>query len=407
MILKIPQPPIALATGVRQKLSQLDLLGTALFLPGVVCLLLALQWGGSTYQWSNPRIIALLALFGTLMIAFTFVQIWKKENALLPLRILNQRSVASGTLFSASVGGSMLLFVYYLPIWFQSIKGVNAVKSGVDIIPLLLGLFTASLVAGSLTSLIGYYTPFMIISCIVMSTGAGLLSTFTPTTNHREWIGYQALYGIGIGLGLQQPSIATQAVLPRKDVPTGASLVMFAQSLGGAISVSIGGNVFTNKAISGLVGIPNLDPAKVVNSGVAELGQVVPLRYLATVKNAFNDGLVAAFKVGLAFACVSLLGALCMEWVSVKRKPENIGQDGADSSFSEMKGAVKNENNAGDDVDGPKNHPTVEDEGEAGINDPNEKVTGKTEKVSNNAGEVGDSPNRSSQSFYSCNVDGR
>jgi hypothetical protein len=35
-----------------KKLKQLDAPGTALLMPGVVCLLLALQWGGQTYAVS-------------------------------------------------------------------------------------------------------------------------------------------------------------------------------------------------------------------------------------------------------------------------------------------------------------------------------------------------------------------
>ncbi|KAL6718614.1 hypothetical protein ACLMJK_002848 [Lecanora helva] len=329
LVLKLPNPPMASASGFKQKFLQLDPLGTSCFLPGVICLLLALQWGGTTYAWGNARIITLLALFGVLMVAFAVVLVWKGEHALLPLHILKRRSIASGTLFSACTGGSMLLFIYYIPIWFQSIKGVSAVKSGIDTIPLLLGLFVASMLGGISTSIIGYYTPFMLLASAVMSAGAGLLTTFTPTTNHAKWIGYQALYGIGTGFGFQQPSVAAQTVLSKEDVPTGSSLVMFAQSLGGAISVSIGGNVYTNIVVSSLVGIPNLDPNTVVNSGTTELRHLVPVQYLGMVKDAYNDGLTAAFKVGLAFSCVSLLGAVCMEWVSVKRKPDSVQEVGS------------------------------------------------------------------------------
>ena len=368
---------MASGTGIRQKFMQLDPLGTFFFLPGVVCLLLVLQWGGTTYSWSNARIIALIVIFGVLMIAFALVQIWKKENALLPLHILKRRGIASGTIFSACVGGSMLLFVYYLPIWFQSIKGVDAVKSGVDIIPLLLGLFTASLMAGVLTTLIGYFTPFMILSCIIMSVGAGLLTTLTPASAHPKWIGYQALYGIGTGFGLQQPGVAAQAILPRKDVATASSLVMFAQSLGGAISVSIGGNVYTNRVVSSLVGIPDLDPATVANSGTTELRQLVPIKYLGAVKEAYNSGLTAAFKVGLAFACVSLLGAVGMEWVSVKQKPKEVGQEESGTEVKEPKvgggdgvggdvddgGGGGGGNNAESDAHEPKDDTAVKEDG--------------------------------------------
>jgi MFS family permease len=65
----------------KERAGQLDLLGTLFFMPAVVCLLLALQWGGSKYDWNNGRIIALFVIFGVLIIAFLVIQIWKQDNA--------------------------------------------------------------------------------------------------------------------------------------------------------------------------------------------------------------------------------------------------------------------------------------------------------------------------------------
>jgi hypothetical protein len=65
----------------KERAGQLDLLGTLFFMPAVVCLLLALQWGGSKYAWSNGRIIALFVVFGILITVFVGIQIWKKDIA--------------------------------------------------------------------------------------------------------------------------------------------------------------------------------------------------------------------------------------------------------------------------------------------------------------------------------------
>ena len=322
-ILKLPKSvELASDTSLKKKITRLDPLGCLFFLPGIVCLLLALQWGGTTYAWGDARIVVLLVLFGVLNIAFIAVQVLKKDEALMPLHILKQRSIASGVFYSACVGGSLTLIIYYLPIWFQSIKAVSAVKSGIMNIPLLLGLFITSLLSGGLITRFGYYTPFMIAGTIVMSVGAGLLTTFTATgTNHDKWISYQALYGLGTGLGFQQSALAAQAVLPKKDIPTGSALVFFAQSLGGAISVSIGGNIFTNNLVSGLANIPNINTSTVLGSGASELRHRVPTKDVQSVLEAYNSGLTGAFTVGLVFACCSLVGALAMEWKSVKAKP--------------------------------------------------------------------------------------
>lgn len=98
----------------KDKIKRLDPLGTLVFVPGIVCLLLALQWGGSTYAWNNGRIVGLLILAGILILSFIAIQIWQQENATVPPRIVKQRTVASATLFSLCVGSIIVQVTYFL-----------------------------------------------------------------------------------------------------------------------------------------------------------------------------------------------------------------------------------------------------------------------------------------------------
>jgi Major Facilitator Superfamily len=315
--IKLPNPPHKRLT-LREQFHQLDPLGTLCFLPGIVCLLLALQWGGTTYAWSNSRIIALLVLFGVLIIAFVAIQIWKQETATVPPRIFKQRTILAGTWWTLCVGGSMISLVYYLPIWFQAIKGVTAEKSGIMSIPLVLSLVIGSMGAGFLTRKIGYYTPWIFASAVIMPIGAGMLTTFKTNTGHSEWIGYQVLYGFGLGLGMQQANVGVQCALDRKDVPTGASLVFLCQSLGGSIFVSVANNIFDNKLAQGLQHIAGLNPAQVVNIGATELRSLVKPSLLPQVLEVYNAAIVNAFYVAVAVSCTAAIGAVFMPWLSVK-----------------------------------------------------------------------------------------
>ncbi|KAF4624433.1 hypothetical protein G7Y89_g13739 [Cudoniella acicularis] len=92
---------------------------------------------------------------------------------------------------------------------------------------------------------------------------SGLMTTFKVDTREAIWIGYQVIFGFGIGFGQQQADLAAQTALPTVDVPVCVSLKFFGQQLGGAIFVSVGQNVLTTKFASGLAGIPNLDPPRV------------------------------------------------------------------------------------------------------------------------------------------------
>jgi EmrB/QacA subfamily drug resistance transporter len=310
-----------LSVGWKNRVMDFDPAGTIVFLPMIICLLLALQWGGSTYPWKDGRVIALFVVFGVLCAIFISIQFYVGERATIPPRIIKQRSVAASAWFGVSLGAAFFLFVYYLPIWFQAIKGVSATKSGIMSLPLILGVVICSVVAGGLVTTFGYYAPFMIASSVLMAIGAGLLTTFKVNTGHTEWIGYQALFGIGVGLGMQQILIAVQTALPAADIPTGTAIVMFFQTLGGALFISVGQNVFTNKLVSGLkAAVPDLDPAIVLRTGATELRSAIGEQYRAGVLRAYNDALTNSYYVAVALATLSIVGSLAVEWKSVKGK---------------------------------------------------------------------------------------
>lgn len=317
------------STTWKEKVNRMDPVGTFFFLPCIICLLLALQWGGVTYNWSNARIIVLLVLAGVLFASFIFVQRWKGDNATVPGRIFLNRSIIAGAWFSFCNDAAMQTLFYFIPIWFQAIKQVSAVKSGIMSLPLVLGLVITGISAGILTKKIGYYTPWMILSSTLTPIGAGLITTFTPHTSHSAWIGYQALFGMGVGLGMQQPSVAAQTVLSRKDVSIGAALMMFSRTLGGAVFISVGNNIFDTRFAHNLVRIPGINVKSVAVTGATDLKNMVPASLLPQVLVAYNDALRATFYLITALTCCTIFGSLAMEWKSVKKGQQNHDSNAA------------------------------------------------------------------------------
>lgn len=321
---------------IRQQLVQLDLPGEALLFPCIICLLLGLQWGGSTYPWSDGRIIALFVLFGVLLIGFVVVQIFTQKTATIQGRVIKNRSIIGGMWFVICLASAMMMMIYYLPIWFQAIKGVSAVQSGIDTIPLVLALVLGAICAGQLTGRFGYYTPFILASAVLMPIGCGLLMLLDIDTSEGKWIGFQILAGFGLGLGMQQASVAAQTVLEKKDVPMGVSLMFFCQMLGGAIFVSVGQNVFGSYLVSQLVKlVDGLKPEDIVNTGATELRNVVSADQLDEVLKIYNLALRQCFLVATAVAALSILGAVLIEWRSVKGKQ---GPQGGKHTVEEKKG---------------------------------------------------------------------
>ncbi|PTB45738.1 hypothetical protein M441DRAFT_54777 [Trichoderma asperellum CBS 433.97] len=319
---KKPQPPAS----VSEQILRLDPFGTFFFIPSIVSLLLALQWGGSTYSWNSWRIILLFIMFGLCAIAFAAVQILMPKTASLPPKVITQRTMLSGTFFMIFTAGAMMLCVYYIPLWFQTTHGINPVKSGIYTLPLVLSLVVASIVSGFVTQKSGYYSPSLIIGPCIMAVGEGLLSTFTPDTPSSHWIGYQFLTGFGLGFGFQTINLAIQTVLPKEEIPTGVAIIFFAQQLGGAIFVSVGQTILSTLLVSHLSDIPGLDPMMIVKTGATELARVVPSEFLSAVINAYNYACTRIFLAAVALTCASLLCALGVEFRSIK-KPKNQNQN--------------------------------------------------------------------------------
>ena len=304
----------------REKVTRMDPIGTVLFLPSIICLLLALQWGGVTYNWSNARIIVLLIVAGLLAVGFVIVQKWKGDSATVPGRIFVNRSIVAGSWFSFCLGSSTQTMLYFLPIWFQAVKSANAVKSGIMVLPFVLGLTAMSLSSGILTRRIGYYTQWVILSSVLTPIGAGSITTFTPSTGHSAWLGYQVLFGMGVGLGQQQASVAAQTILARKDVSIGAALMMFFQTLGGSIFISVGDTLFDTGLTENLAKIPGIDIGSVASIGATDLKNLIPADILPEVLVAYNGALRHTFYLVTALTSCTIFGSLAMEWRTVKKE---------------------------------------------------------------------------------------
>jgi hypothetical protein len=133
-------------------MDRLDIQGTAIIIPSIICLLLALQWGGSTESWSSWRSILLLCMFSVLALLWAYMQYRRGDRATVSPGIIRQRSVAFGSIYSMAAFGASMVMLYYLPIWFQAVRGVSALEAGISLIPLMIAWATLVIVSAQLVS---------------------------------------------------------------------------------------------------------------------------------------------------------------------------------------------------------------------------------------------------------------
>lgn len=150
----------------------------------------------------------------------------------------------------------------------------------------------------------------------------------------------QIVTGIGQGLILQIPNVATQTILPKKQVSTGLAVLNLFNFLGASIFVTVGQTLMENGLIKRLHKIiPNLDPSSLANGGVTTVRTSVPRDKLPAVLEAYNDAMKSIWYLAIGLAGLVFVVSWGMEWRSVKEQKKDVeGQ-----SKEEEKGAVQSE----------------------------------------------------------------
>lgn len=308
---------------IRNLHGHLDLIGFILFAPAAVMLLLALQWGGNTYKWSSPTVIGLFVGGGVLLIIWAAWNHRQGQSAMIPLPVLFKRKVWVSCVYMGLFMSGMFVMSYYLPLYFQTIRGKSPIASGVDLLPSILTQVFGSFLSGKLISMAGYYLPFGIASSVLATAGYGALSSLTPSTSTGKWVGYQILVGLGRGIGMQVPMVAVQkSVLPAQ-IPVAMGLLVFSQTIGGAIFLSAAGTILTNSLASELkVHAPDVNATAVIDAGAYDLPSIVSSSALPGVVQAYCSSIDRIFYMVTALSATTLCLSWAMGWVDVRQPKE-------------------------------------------------------------------------------------
>lgn len=206
---------------------------------------------------------------------------------------------------------------------------------------MLLSMIIMLLLGGVILNLIGYYTPMMVISSILMTIGAALLASLERDTDVVNVALASGVFGAGVGTGFQMPLIAVQTVLDPVDMPIGTSIVVFGQMLGGALMLSVAEASFSatlklgfNKL--GPVGaevMESLDEVRFIKDIHVPEGSNLTVQQILDI---YNKAIRSALNVGIVFALLSLVGALCMPLRSVKKSREDYEREQEEKELKKL-----------------------------------------------------------------------
>ncbi|KAH7115119.1 major facilitator superfamily domain-containing protein [Dendryphion nanum] len=301
---------------------EIDLVGFSLFAPACVMFLLAISWGGSKFPWGSAVIIALLvAAFVSTLLSISWI-CYRKERALLPPHIMMKPVVLYGSIATLLQGGVFLMMQFYLPLWFQSVKEASPEQGGIMMLPTCIAQIVASICCAILLKPVPYAPVWGVFGNLCAAVGAGLMTTFQPTTSAGKWIGYQIIVGIGRGFSMQIPLVAAQSTLLPSESSIAIAMLLFSQFFGGSIVNCIAKTIFINDLRPALHQyVPSVDPQKVIDAGATEIIKLVEPKDVQGIIVAYNRALTVTFWLPTAAACLALLFTFGLGWHKVSVAP--------------------------------------------------------------------------------------
>lgn len=163
----------------------------------------------------------------------------------------------------------------------------------------------------------------MVVGSIISTIGAGMIYTLNIGSPSSEWIGYQVLAGIGSGVSFQIPIIVAQGVADPSDLSSISSIILFFQTVTGALFISVAQALFTNKLLQEVkANVHGVSPGLVVITGATELADRFP-QHLHAIRKAYMAGLKDAYTLAIALggvACVIAVVTLIWDNRNLKAK---------------------------------------------------------------------------------------
>jgi EmrB/QacA subfamily drug resistance transporter len=224
---------------------KIDYLGAAVLTAGLSAIVLFTSLGGTSYAWSSPLILGLIATSVVMVALFPLVEA-RAAEPLLPLALFRNRVFVVASAVGFIIGLALFGSVTYLPLYLQVVKGHSPTESGLLLLPLMGGLLVTSILSGNLISRLGRYRVFPIIGTALMAIGLFLLAHLTVTTSTVTAGLFMLVMGLGLGMVMQVLVLAVQNAVDYKYLGVATSGSTLFRQIGGSIGVSAFGAIFSH-----------------------------------------------------------------------------------------------------------------------------------------------------------------
>ncbi|KAI0389822.1 MFS general substrate transporter [Xylariaceae sp. FL0594] len=333
-IFLIPHISPHVSSSAMQRIKRLDYVGSALFLGGVVSIIMILGFGGAIYVWDSGQLIGLYVATVVIWLVFCLQQRFSLLTAdrIFPAQFVGDWEMVNFFSWTAIAISNLVVTVYTLPLFFQFVYGDTSLRAAVFTLPFIGATVVSVGVSAPLFARAPVYMAWFAGSAAVMLVGAGLLTTIDYHTSRGAIVGFTVIQALGVGPVIQLAYTAAQVKVPRASVPAATAFLTCAQMAGLALSLGIATSVFLNRATEGISAIlpgasHELIQASIDGARTALFASLSPELRLR-VHQVLADQAATVFYLNVAGAALGFVTSFLM-----KRERLQLDTDGGSSAL--------------------------------------------------------------------------
>jgi EmrB/QacA subfamily drug resistance transporter len=218
--------------------ARIDWWGAVTLMVGLIPLLTIAEQGRQ-WGWSSSRAMACYLIGAAGLGLFAYAESRMGDDALIPLRMFRTRAVAVGIGASIIVGAAMFGGIMLLPLYMQIVHGASPMRSGFLMLPMVVGMMTASIVSGQVISRTGRIRAFPILGSGLIFLAMFGLSRITADTSLLLVMAVMFVLGYGLGNCMQPLLLILQSAVPPRDIGVATSSATFFRQIGGTLGVAV------------------------------------------------------------------------------------------------------------------------------------------------------------------------
>ncbi len=299
----------------------IDYLGALLITLAATGMVLYTSLGGVSYAWSDPFMVALMV--ASIIVAGMFVWVeYKAKEPVLPLHLFNNRTFTVGTIVSFLLGLAMFGSIVFLPLYFQDARGASPTISGLDLLPMLVGLVVASIGSGQLIVKTGKYRMYPIVGTLMMTLGMILFTLIKLDSSSLTIDLYMLIFGFGLGMTLQVVVLAAQNAAPYKELGAATSGVTFFRTIGGSFGTAVFGAIFSNVIVSRLkTALPHRELSSAIATGNVTPSTLshLPVSIRSAIATTYSSGIHVVFEIAIPLTLAAFIAALFLPHIELRK----------------------------------------------------------------------------------------